>query len=140
MAHEHPSVLFICVSNAGKSQMAEALMRARVGTSAHIHSAGTNPKGAVNQQSAESVARTGASMDGATSQAIDPELLRTVDRVIILGGEAQVEPIAGMRAPQIERWITVEPSNDGVDGAERMDLIRDDISRRVDRLAEELGL
>ncbi|GAA4887978.1 low molecular weight phosphatase family protein [Tessaracoccus lubricantis] len=137
MTADRPSVLFICVSNAGKSQMAEALMRARVGDSAQITSAGTHPKGAVNQQSAASVARAGASMDGAISKAIDDDTLRTADRVIILGRDAEVQPVAGMKA-DIERWDTVEPSEQGVEGDQRMDLIRDDIQRRVDRLASEL--
>lgn len=136
---ERPSVLFICVSNAGKSQMAEALMRARVGDSVSIHSAGTHPKGSINKEAAESVARVGASMDGAISQPVDDHLLRTVDRVIILGNDAEVDPPFEMKAEEIERWDTVEPSADGVEGDERLDLIRDDIAQRVDELATEMG-
>ncbi|MDO5677025.1 MAG: low molecular weight phosphatase family protein [Propionibacteriaceae bacterium] len=139
MQEPKPSVLFICVSNAGKSQMAEALMRKRVGDAASIHSAGTKPKGEVNQESAESVERAGATMEGALSQPIDDHLLRTVDRVIILGNDAQVEPLHDMLAT-IERWDTVEPSEQGIDGDKRMDMIRDDIAQRVDELARELGL
>jgi len=90
---DRPTVLFVCVSNGGKSQMAEALMRAHVGDSASIHSAGTAPKGKINAESAASVARAGASMDAATSKPIDPDLLRTADRVIVLGRDAQVEPV-----------------------------------------------
>lgn len=134
-----PAVLFVCVSNAGKSQMAEALLRARVGDAIEIHSAGTRPKGGVNAESAASVARAGASMAEATSKAIDPELLRRADRVVILGNDAQVEPVAGMRA-EIERWDTDEPSRRGIEGDERMDLIRDDIAARVAGLASELGV
>ena len=137
-----PTVLFVCVSNAGKSQMAEALLRRRVGDAVAIHSAGTRPKpveAGVNAESAASVARAGASMDAATSKPIDPDLLRTADRVIVLGRDAQVEPVGGMTAT-IERWDTDEPSLRGIEGDERMDLIRDDIQNRVEALADELGL
>ena len=73
-----PTVLFVCVSNAGKSQMAEALLRRRVGDAVAIHSAGTRPKpveAGVNAESAASVAEVGASMADATPKGIDPELL-----------------------------------------------------------------
>lgn len=139
MSTDRPTVLFVCVSNGGKSQMAEALMRAHVGGSASIHSAGTAPKGKINAESAASVARAGASMDAATSKPIDPDLLRTADRVIVLGRDAQVEPVGGMTAT-IERWDSDEPSLRGIEGDERMDLIRDDIQNRVGALADELGL
>ena len=59
-----PTVLFVCVSNAGKSQMAEALLRRRVGDAVAIHSAGTRPKpveAGVNAESAASVVEVGAS-------------------------------------------------------------------------------
>ena len=78
-------------------------------------------------------------MDAATSKPIDPDLLRTADRVIVLGRDAQVEPVGGMTAT-IERWDTDEPSLRGIEGDERMDLIRDDIDARVGALASELGV
>lgn len=132
-----PIVLFICVSNAGKSQMAEALLRAHVGDAIEIHSAGTRPKGTVNSESAASVARVGASMADAVSTGIDPEVLRGADRVVVLGRDAQVEPLAGMTST-VERWDTDEPSTRGIEGDDRMDLIRDDIRARVEGLAAEL--
>ena len=137
-----PTVLFVCVSNAGKSQMAEALLRRRVGDAVAIHSAGTRPKpveAGVNAESAASVAEVGASMADATPKGIDPELLRTADRVVILGADAQVEPVEGMKAT-IERWETDEPSLRGIGGAARMNIIRDDIDARVGALASELGV
>lgn len=137
-----PTVLFVCVSNAGKSQMAEALLRRRVGDAVAIHSAGTRPKpveAGVNAESAASVVEVGASMADATPKGIDPELLRTADRVVILGADAQVEPVEGMKAT-IERWETDEPSLRGIEGTARMNIIRDDIDARVGALASELGV
>ncbi len=139
MTADRPTVLFVCVSNGGKSQMAEALMRALVGDAVDIRSAGTAPKGVLNAESVASVARVGASMADAVSKAVDPVFLREADRVIVLGRDAQLEPVPGMRVG-IERWDTDEPSLRGITGDERMDLIRDDIAARVRALALELGV
>ena len=57
-----PSVLFVCVKNGGKSQMAAALMRRVAGDAVEVHSAGTRPGSAVNQLSARIVAEVGADM------------------------------------------------------------------------------
>ncbi len=111
---EIPKVLFICVANAGKSQMAEAIALA-----------------------AKSVAEIGASMDGASPKPIDPTLLQTADRVVIIGDVAHVE-LPSDAEGSLERWLTDEPSKRGIDGEERMGLIRDDLERRIDELAVEL--
>lgn len=132
-----PTVLFICVSNVGKSQMAEALMHQIAGDAIDAHSAGTSPKTEVNALSAQVVAEAGADMSQARPKPIDPDLLTRADRVIILGDDAQVDEVPGMRA-SIERWSTDEPSERGIDGVERMRLVRDDIANRVAALALEL--
>ena len=103
-ADRRPSVLFVCVKNGGKSQMAEALMRHEVGDAVEVSSAGTRPGTSLNEESAAAVAEVGASMAGGTTKPLDPELLRTADRVVVLGAEARVEPVAGMRGT-----ITVTP-------------------------------
>jgi arsenate-mycothiol transferase len=59
---------------------------------------------------------------------IDSQLLRDVDVVVTLGREAHVDPIPGTR---FERWDTDEPSERGIDGIERLRLVRDDIAARV---------
>jgi len=132
-----PSVLFVCKKNGGKSQMAAALMRMTAGDSVEVLSAGTSPGTAINAESAAAVAELGADMSDQTPKPIDPTLLARVDRVVVLGSEAVVDPVAGM-AGTIETWTTVEPSDDGIDGPERMRLIRDDIAARVTILAAEL--
>ena len=131
-----PSVLFVCVKNGGKSQMAAALMRQYAGEKMTVYSAGTQPGSAVNAESAQSVEEVGATMAGEHPKPIDPTLLDTVDRVIILGEEAHIDHPGNA---QIDRWITDEPSTRGVEGHERMALIRDDITSRVDALATDLS-
>ena len=132
-----PSVLFVCVKNGGKSQIAAALMRQLAGSSVEVLSAGTAPGGTVNAEARESVEQVGATMEGEYPKPIDPAVLARVDRVVVLGSQAHVEPVAGMHAP-IEVWETDEPSLRGIEGAERMALIRDDIAARVRDLLQEM--
>ncbi|UQN14565.1 arsenate-mycothiol transferase ArsC [Gulosibacter sp. ACHW.36C] len=134
---ETPTVLFICVRNAGKSQMAAATLRQIAGNSVAVASAGTEPGDAINELSREVLEEHGADLEREAPKQLDSELLRRADRVIVLGNEAQVEPVDGMRA-SIERWVTDEPSERGIDGLERMRLVRDDIERHVLELFSEL--
>ena len=134
---ERPSVLFVCVKNGGKSQMAGSLMRLEAGDSVEVHTAGTKPGSALNSQSVDSLAEIGADVDGEAPKPIDPELLARVDRIVVLGSEAAVERVPGMRA-EIETWETDEPSSRGIEGMERMRFVCDDIRERVRRLRSEL--
>lgn len=134
---ERPSVLFVCVKNGGKSQMAGALMRLEAGDTVEVHTAGTKPGSALNSESVESLVEVGAEVDGEAPKPIDPALLARVDRVVVLGSEAVVERVPGMRA-EIETWETEEPARRGIEGMERMRLVRDDIRERVRRLRFEL--
>ena len=132
-----PSVLFVCVGNGGKSQMAAALAEKHAGSQLGIHSAGTKPGTKLNQESVAVIAEAGADMSHGTPKPIDPELLRNVDRVVVLGEDAQVEMPDGARGT-LERWHTDEPSHRGIEGMERMRLVRDDIDARVRSLIDEL--
>ena len=133
---ERPTVYFLCNTNSGKSQMAEGLLRLRAGDAVEVLSAGITPGEHVNVESAASLARIGADIAAGEPNAIDPEVLRTADRVIVVGG-ADVRPVPGMTA-DIERWDVDEPAERGIRGDERMDLIRDDIDARVRALTAEL--
>ena len=132
-----PSVLFVCVRNGGKSQMAAALMRLHAGEKVEVHSAGTGPGSKVNALAAEVVAEVGADMSGQTPVAVDPGLVRRVDRVVVLGAEAAGQMDDDTARPH-DLWTTDEPSDRGIDGLERMRLVRDDIDRRVRMLITEL--
>lgn len=133
-----PSVLFVCVSNKGKSRMAAALAEKHAGGRLEIHSAGTDPGEGMNTESAASIAELGADMTHGYPKPIDPELLATVDRVVVLGTAAQVQMPADARGT-LEVWDTVEPSRQGIEGMERMRLLRDDIDARVVKLIGELA-
>ncbi|MCC9176442.1 arsenate-mycothiol transferase ArsC [Arthrobacter sp. zg-Y750] len=130
-----PSVLFICVKNAGKSQMAAGLMKDLSGETVDVRSAGTKPGTALNAQSAESLAELGIDISAETPKAVTDEALRAADVVVTLGREAAVTVPAGTR---YENWDTDEPSERGIEGMDRMRLVRDDIQRRVRQLHRDL--
>ncbi|MDI6630622.1 MAG: low molecular weight phosphatase family protein [Rhodococcus sp. (in: high G+C Gram-positive bacteria)] len=134
MTHK-PSVLFVCVKNGGKSQMAAGLMRRLTGDTVDVYSAGTKPGTAVNALSTESLSEVGVDISGETPTLIDPQMVADVDVVVTLGREAYVEPVSGTR---FENWDTDEPSERGIGGIERMRLVRDDIAARVRLLADQL--
>lgn len=128
-------VLFVCVSNRGKSVMAERLtptITDRIDAS----SAGTEAKtnGLVNDLSAQVLAEVGAHVTGHQPRQLSDELMRAADLVVVVG-PAEVEAPAGV---ELEVWRTDEPSERGIDGIERMRLIRDDITARIRALADRL--
>lgn len=130
-----PSVLFVCSKNGGKSQMAAALMRQLAHGAVTVHSAGTKPGNTLNPQSVKSLQEIGADVEGEYPKPVTEELLESVETVIVLGTEAKVEPRPGQR---FEVWETDEPSLRGIEGMERMRLVRDDIKHRVEQLHDEL--
>ncbi len=132
---DRPSVLFVCVKNAGKSQMAAGLMR-EIGTdTVDVFSAGTRPGEALNALSVQSLAEIGIDITDDSPKPVDRELLHRVSRVIVLGTEARLEAPDGVK---ITTWVTDEPAMRGIEGIERMRLVRDDIARRVAHLHGEL--
>ena len=130
-----PSVLFVCVKNGGKSQMAAGLMRQLAGDAVEVHSAGTAPGIAVNDLSARALLEVGVDITAEVPTLVDYALARSVDVVVTLGREARLDPLPGIT---VENWDTDEPSERGVDGLDRMRLIRDDIAARVHLLYSSL--
>ncbi len=129
------AVLFVCVKNAGKSQMAAGLMRRAVGDTVDVHSAGTRPGDEINGLSAQVLREVGVDITDQKPKPLDPKLVQDVDLVVTVGREAHVEQLPGTR---FETWDTDEPSERGIDGIERMRLVRDDIASRVSELASRL--
>ena len=76
----------------------------------------------------QSLDEVGVDVTAETPKLIDRRLVREVDVVVTVGREAHVDPVAGT---QFENWDTDEPSERGIDGNERMRLVRDDIAARV---------
>ena len=120
------SVLFLCNTNRGKSQMAAALAKKHA-PDWDIYSAGVKTteqhrEQGVNTEAQASLAKVGADMSG-TPTLIDSSLAASVDHVVVVG-DAHYDGEA-------ERWDIEDPSLRGMEGEERMDALRDDIDSRV---------
>ncbi|MHA7274706.1 arsenate-mycothiol transferase ArsC [Arthrobacter sp. TMT4-20] len=130
-----PSVLFVCVKNGGKSQLAAGLMRLEAGDGISVSSAGTKPGTAINALSAEVLADLGVDISAEQPTLLTEEGMRAAGLVVVLGGEAKVPAVQGV---EVEIWETDEPSLRGIEGRDRMVLVRDDIHVRVKGLRERL--
>lgn len=137
MPETQPSVLFVCVHNAGKSQMAAALMRAKSGHEVNVFSGGTHPGDVLSEPARIAASELGASMDGEYPKAITDEVFMNVDRIVILGNEAKLTAVDGMRGT-IETWLTPEPGPEVGDKLEQTRVVRDDIASRVENLYNQL--
>ena len=132
-------VLFVCVKNGGKSQMAAGLFHDLAAKDPdpsqwQVSSAGTKAGSKLNALSVESLAEVGVDISNQEPRQLTAEMQQAADLVVTVG-EAEVEPMDG---PQYEAWEIDEPSLRGIDGAERMALVRDDIARHVDDLHRRL--
>ncbi|OBK38790.1 protein tyrosine phosphatase [Mycobacterium sp. 1245111.1] len=129
--HVAPTVLFVCVSNAGKSVMAQGIMRHAAQGRIHALSAGTHAATAVNTISAQEV---GIDISDHRPTQLDDAVIDAADLIVVVGTQAQLPATS---TPN-EIWDTDEPSRRGIGGIERMRLIRDDIATRVHDLAARL--
>ncbi|MDO9378447.1 MAG: low molecular weight phosphatase family protein [Nocardioidaceae bacterium] len=132
-----PGFLFVCARNGGKSPMAAALLTRAVGGRAHVASAGTEPGTAVNALSAEVLAEQGVDIGHHVPRGLTDEMVARADVVVVLGREADLRVDPDVR---LETWELDEPSDRGVDGIERMRLVRDEIDARVRDLATRWGV
>lgn len=110
-------------------------MRQVAGDTVDVYSAGTKPGTEVNSLSAEVLGELGVDIRGEKPKSISPDVVKAVGLVVILGREARVEIGPGTK---IENWDTDEPSHRGIEGIERMRLVRDDIAGRVGALLVRL--
>jgi arsenate-mycothiol transferase len=131
-----PSVLFVCVSDAGKSVMAQHLMRHAAGDSITALAAGTNAKTGVNDLSRQALAELGIDISGRRPTQPTAELIHAADLVLIVGTQARLDPPPA--STPIRIWDTGEPSLRGIDGIERMRLVREEIAHNVQTLIGEL--
>ncbi|KWX23643.1 protein tyrosine phosphatase [Mycolicibacterium wolinskyi] len=130
------SVLFVCVSNAGKSVMAAGLMRQIVAPNIRVASAGTHAKTTVNEISARALAEVGVDISDHRPTQLTEQLIDDADLVVVVGNQAHVNNRPGS---VVQRWDTDEPSRRGIEGIDRMRIIRDDIADRVRTLVAELN-
>ena len=127
------SVLFVCIQNAGRSQMAQALF-ARAAEGRHeARSAGSRPAEHVHPPVVEVMREVGIDVAANVPHRLDPDDMQWADLVVTMGCGDECPFIPGKR---YEDWELDDPAGRPV---EDVRLIRDDIGRRVDELVAELG-
>ena len=133
MASAPPTVLFVCVHNAGRSQMAAALLERRAGGRVEVRSAGSDPAERVNPAVVEAMAELGVDLARETPKRISDEAVRKADVVVTMGCGDACPVYPGKR---YEDWQLDDPAGKDVEAVRR---IRDEIAGRVDALLAELA-
>ena len=127
------TVLFVCVHNAGRSQMAAGYLRALGGDAVEVLSAGSAPGAAVNPVAVAAMAEEGIDISGAIPTLLTTESVRESDVVITMGCGDACPVFPGKR---YEDWVLEDPAGQGIEAVRR---IRDDIRGRVVTLLAELS-
>ena len=132
MSTEKPSVLFVCVHNAGRSQMAAGYLRALGGDRVEVRSAGSEPKDQINPVAVEAMAEEGIDITGNTPKILTVEAVKESDVVITMGCGDACPIFPGKR---YEDWELDDPAGQGIEAVRP---IRDEIRRRIEKLIGEL--
>ncbi|WP_109470971.1 arsenate reductase ArsC [Ornithinimicrobium cavernae] len=131
---DKPTVLFVCVHNAGRSQMAAAFLQHLSAGRVEVLSAGSAPADQVNPAAVEAMAEEGIDIAAEQPKVLTDGAVRSSDVVITMGCGDTCPIYPGKR---YEDWELDDPAGQGVDGVRP---IRDEIRRRVTDLIESLGL
>ena len=132
MGTDMPEVLFVCVHNAGRSQMAAGLVRLRSGGRVGVRSAGSGPGEVINPAVVEAMAEVGVDLSDAFPKALTDEAVRAADVVITMGCGDACPIYPGKR---YEDWTLDDPAGQEIETVRR---IRDEIDARVQRLVADL--
>lgn len=134
-------VIFVCIHNSGRSQMAEAFAM-RLGTGKiTAESAGTEPGGKLNPQAVQAMEEIGYDMSGHYPKVMTPEMVESADKVITMGCGVNLDDVehGGAVCPAVfvesEDWGLEDPKGQPI---EKVREIRDQIKTRVEKLIEEM--
>jgi protein-tyrosine-phosphatase len=127
-----PTVLFVCVHNAGRSQMAAGYLQHLAGDRVDVLSAGSQPADQVNPVAVEAMAEEGIDLGNREPRLLDDSTVRTADVVVTMGCGDACPFYPGKR---YEDWVLDDPAGQGIDEVRK---IRDQIRRRVEQLVREL--
>jgi protein-tyrosine-phosphatase len=132
MTRPVPEVLFVCVHNAGRSQMAAGLVKLRSQGQIHGRSAGSDPAEQINPAAVQAMAELGVDMSEEFPKPLTDEVVHEVDVVITMGCGDACPIYPGKR---YEDWKLDDPAGQDIGTVRR---IRDEIDQRVQRLVAEL--
>jgi arsenate reductase len=127
-----PTVLFVCVHNAGRSQMAAGYLQHLAGDRIEVLSAGSQPADQVNPAAVEAMAEEGIDIGAEQPKLLTDSAVRTADVVVTMGCGDECPFYPGKR---YEDWVLDDPAGQGVDAVRP---IRDEIRGRVEVLINEL--
>jgi arsenate reductase len=132
MSTARPEVLFLCVHNAGRSQMAAALLAAGAGDRIAVHSAGSAPGETLNPAVVTAMAELGLDISGEKPKKLTDGMALRADVIVTMGCGDECPVYPGKRYVD---WELPDPAGKGLDDVRA---IRDDIALRVGRLIAEL--
>jgi arsenate reductase len=133
MATEVPEVLFVCVQNAGRSQMATGLLQRKAGDRVTVLSAGSEPADQLNPAVVEAMSESGIDISSERPKKLEDSMVREADVVITMGCGDACPIYPGKR---YEDWELEDPAGKDIATVRG---IRDEIERRVDALLGELA-
>ena len=129
-----PTVLFVCVHNAGRSQMAAGYLQHLAGDRIEVLSAGSQPADQVNPAAVAAMAEEGIDIAAETPKVLTVEAVEASDVVVTMGCGDTCPYFPGKR---YEDWVLDDPAGQGVEAVRP---IRDEIRTRVEELLRELGI
>ena len=129
-----PSVLFVCVHNAGRSQMAAGWLRHLAGNAVEVRSAGSLPGDQVNPAAVQAMAEVGIDISDQRPRVLTSDAVEASDVVITMGCGDACQIFPGTRYLD---WDLEDPAGKGVESVRP---IRDEIERRIRGLLAELGV
>jgi arsenate reductase len=129
---DKPSVLFVCLHNAGRSQMAAGWLRHLAGDTVEVRSAGSEPAGQINPVAVEAMREVGIDITAEQPKKLEYATAQASDVIITMGCGDACPVFPGKR---YEDWKLDDPAGQGIEAVRP---IRDDIERRVRTLLGEL--
>ena len=133
IADDRPTVLFVCVHNAGRSQMAGGLLEKLAGDRVRVRTAGSAPADEINPVAVEAMAEVGVDLGAELPKLLTTDAVREADVVITMGCGDACPVFPGKR---YEDWELEDPAGKDLAAVRR---IRDEVERRVRALMEELA-
>ena len=133
MTDAKPTVLFVCVHNAGRSQMATGWLKELSGGSIEVLSAGSMPGHQINPVAVEAMAEVGIDIAGEQPKKLSTEAVQASDVVITMGCGDECPYFPGKR---YEDWVLTDPAGQGIETVRE---VRDEIKTRIERLIASLS-
>jgi arsenate reductase (thioredoxin) len=127
-----PTVLFVCIHNAGRSQMAAGYLRHLGGDRVEVLSAGSAPADSINPVAVQAMAEEGIDIAAEQPKILTTDAVRTSDVVVTMGCGDTCPFYPGKR---YEDWVLDDPAGQGIEAVRP---IRDEIRRRIEALLEDL--